>query len=199
MSEEELNALLNRFTPSNPGKPRPWKPSADEAGSASSSSGPHAQPGSGAIAPPGEAEDDEVAVPSPLPALPDGNDLYAEENLLPDSSSGLEPELAEQAEEDAGRRWQDEGSKPLTTRMARFALSDGELRERFSVRSPDRHVEVVADVGGRLLALTIDPDSIGTAHLRQLSESVIAAVNAARDQADRLVAEAASRRDTGRE
>jgi hypothetical protein len=121
------------------------------------------------------------------PPLPAGEELYADmpsppaEDDSDDESFGATPFTAAN----------------LTPALARAALESDELRNSFTVRSPDLVVTVVGDLAGRILSLTIAEDTDQKIHVTRLARSVTAAVNLARAQSDEMAMELALRNHLG--
>jgi hypothetical protein len=121
-----------------------------------------------------------------LPPLPSGERLYADFQAEPGDipAADTEPGEFQTAPLTADQ---------LTPRLARLALESDELQHTLTVRSADLAVTVVIDVAGRILDLAIAEDVHRTLHITQLSRSVVAAVNSARDQSDDIAKELAMR------
>jgi hypothetical protein len=172
----DLAALLNVRTPPNPGRPKPWVPPVDHAGQSVDDTEPYA----GA-----PLDDHPDPVPPPPGREPEGlNDAYD------DAEDGAEDGAEDDAEPPLPRLSADE----LTPRLARLSLDAKELREPVTAWSADRRIEVTADVAGRLLALTVEPEAVRTLHSRRLAQEILETVNAARDGSGQRAMDAAIRR-----
>jgi hypothetical protein len=157
--------------------------------------------GAAGSADPSSGEEDGLAVggPDEAPPLPRGEDLYSEANFGAEYLDAADPGISDDLVD--GPAFGSAGFGPhevaplsidsLTPPLARAMLEGDELEQRLAVTSSDRRVEVVADVAGRIVALTLAEEARRNVHVSQLASSVCEAVNAARDRSAQLAIELA--------